>query len=78
MSGEVKEMSEQKQKKVKSVSALHEETTTYEVQTNKTYVVKQDEKLSVIATKLGLSVGELAEKNKLDSFKLKVGQELVL
>ncbi|EGP8578380.1 LysM peptidoglycan-binding domain-containing protein, partial [Listeria monocytogenes] len=49
-----------------------------EVQTAKTYVVKQDEKLSVIATKLGLSVGELAEKNKLDSYKLKVGQELVL
>ncbi|EAG3564003.1 LysM peptidoglycan-binding domain-containing protein [Listeria monocytogenes] len=71
-------MSEQKTKKVKSVSTLHEETTTYEVQTNKTYVVKQDEKLSVIATKLGLSVGELVEKNKLDSFKLKVGQELVL
>ncbi|ENL8761332.1 LysM peptidoglycan-binding domain-containing protein [Listeria monocytogenes] len=71
-------MSEQKAKKVKPASMLHEEITSNEVQTKKTYVVKQDEKLSVIATKLGLSVGELAEKNKLDSLKLKVGQELVL
>ncbi|EEO3824302.1 LysM peptidoglycan-binding domain-containing protein [Listeria monocytogenes] len=71
-------MSEQKTKKVKSVSSLHEETTTQEVQVEKTYVVKQDEKLAGIATKLGLSVGDLAEKNKLDSYKLKVGQELVL
>lgn len=55
-------MSEQKAKKIKSTSVLHEETTNNEVQTAKTYVVKQDEKLSVIATKLGLSVGELAEK----------------
>ncbi|EHT9921509.1 LysM peptidoglycan-binding domain-containing protein, partial [Listeria monocytogenes] len=46
--------------------------------TEKTYVVKQDEKLAGIATKHGVSVGELAEKNKLDSYKLKVGQELVL
>lgn len=72
------ELSEQKAKKIKSTSVLHEETTNNEVQTAKTYVVKQDEKLSAIATKLGLSVGELAEKNKLDSYKLKVGQELVL
>ncbi|AWN07989.1 LysM peptidoglycan-binding domain-containing protein [Listeria monocytogenes] len=71
-------MSEQKQKKVKSASVLHEETTNNEVQTEKTYVVKQDEKLAGIATKHGVSVGELAEKNKLDSYKLKVGQELVL
>ncbi|EAF5045021.1 LysM peptidoglycan-binding domain-containing protein [Listeria monocytogenes] len=71
-------MSEQKTKKVKSVSTLHEEITTQEVQVEKTYVVKQDEKLASIATKLGLSVGDLAEKNKLDSYKLKVGQELVL
>ncbi|EGX9999858.1 LysM peptidoglycan-binding domain-containing protein [Listeria monocytogenes] len=71
-------MSEQKQKKVKSASVLHEETTNNEVQTAKTYVVKQDEKLAGIATKLGVSVGELVEKNKLDSYKLKVGQELVL
>lgn len=71
-------LSEQKAKKIKSTSVLHEETTNNEVQAAKTYVVKQDEKLSAIATKLGLSVGELAEKNKLDSFKLKVGQELVL
>ncbi|EAE5980049.1 LysM peptidoglycan-binding domain-containing protein [Listeria monocytogenes] len=71
-------MSEQKAKKNKSTSVLHEETTNNEVQTAKTYVVKKDEKLSVIATKLGLSVGELAEKNKLDTFKLNVGQELVL
>ncbi|EGP9545311.1 LysM peptidoglycan-binding domain-containing protein, partial [Listeria monocytogenes] len=49
-------MSEQKVKKIKSTSVLHEETTNNEVQTAKTYVVKQDEKLSVIATKLGLSV----------------------
>ncbi|EAF5461897.1 LysM peptidoglycan-binding domain-containing protein [Listeria monocytogenes] len=71
-------MSEQKIKKVKSVSALQEETTTKKVQVEKTYVVKQDEKLAGIATKLGLSVGDLAEKNKLDSYKLKTGQELVL
>ncbi|AAY53136.1 MULTISPECIES: LysM peptidoglycan-binding domain-containing protein [Listeria] len=71
-------MSEQKAKKIKSTSVLHEETTNNEVKTAKTYVVKQDEKLAAIATSLGLSVGELAEKNKLDSYKLKVGQELVL
>lgn len=71
-------MSEQKIKKVKYVSALQEETNTKEVQVKKTYVVKQDEKLAGIATKYGKTVGELAEKNKLDSYKLKVGQELIL
>ncbi|AHI56164.1 LysM peptidoglycan-binding domain-containing protein [Listeria ivanovii] len=39
--------------------------------------MRENDNLAKIATKQGHSVGELAEKNKLDSFKLQVGQELV-
>ncbi|EIM2512372.1 LysM peptidoglycan-binding domain-containing protein, partial [Listeria innocua] len=42
------------------------------------HIVQKGEKLSTVATKYGKTVGELAEKNKLDSYKLKVGQELIL
>ncbi|MBC1759516.1 LysM peptidoglycan-binding domain-containing protein [Listeria ivanovii] len=48
-----------------------------EVAQIKTYIVRENDNLAKIATKQGHSVGELAEKNKLDSFKLQVGQELV-
>ncbi|MBM5675623.1 LysM peptidoglycan-binding domain-containing protein [Listeria seeligeri] len=69
-------MSEQKSKKL-----LKTEATTNlkkEFVEVKTYIVKEDDKLSKIATSQGTSVGELAERNKLGSYKLKVGQELVL
>ncbi|HAC0715654.1 TPA_asm: LysM peptidoglycan-binding domain-containing protein [Listeria monocytogenes] len=69
-------MSEQKNKK-----AIKQEATV-ELKQNvleaKKYIVKEDDKLAEIATIHGLTVGELAEKNKLDSYKLKVGQELNL
>lgn len=41
-----------------------------------TYVVKSGDKISEIATRLGMSVGVLLEKNKLDKPVIKVGQEL--
>ncbi|MBF2599419.1 LysM peptidoglycan-binding domain-containing protein [Listeria seeligeri] len=69
-------MSEQKNKKVIKAEAPAE--LKQNVLEAKIYVVREDDKLSKIATAHGLSVGELAEKNKLDSYKLKVGQELVL
>ncbi|WP_270995616.1 LysM peptidoglycan-binding domain-containing protein [Listeria seeligeri] len=69
-------MSEQKTKKaIKSEAPAELKQNVLEA---KTYVVREDDKLSKIATAHGLSVGELAEKNKLDSYKLKVGQELNL
>ncbi|MBC1722234.1 LysM peptidoglycan-binding domain-containing protein [Listeria seeligeri] len=69
-------MSEQKNKKaIKSEAPAELKQNVLET---KAYVVREDDKLSKIATAHGLSVGELAEKNKLDSYKLKVGQELNL
>ncbi|EJM7954246.1 TPA_asm: LysM peptidoglycan-binding domain-containing protein, partial [Listeria monocytogenes] len=46
--------------------------------TAKTYVVKEKDRISKVATENKLSVGELVEKNKLTSFKLKTGQKLSL
>lgn len=69
-------MSEQKSKKVVKTEARTEAM--IKGSEIKTYIVKQDDKLAKIATEQGVSVGELVEKNKLDSYKLSVGQELAL
>ncbi|QDA74648.1 LysM peptidoglycan-binding domain-containing protein [Listeria seeligeri] len=69
-------MSEQKIKKATKTDTLSE--TKQNVLEAKTYVVKEEDKLAKIATALGLSVGELVEKNKLATYNLKVGQELNL
>ncbi|HFL0606037.1 TPA: LysM peptidoglycan-binding domain-containing protein [Listeria monocytogenes] len=66
-------MAEQKAKKL-----IKTDVPEKEVVREKTYIVKENDNLAKIATEQGLSVGELAEKNKLDSFKLEVGQELNL
>lgn len=41
-----------------------------------TYVVKKGDKISDVATKLGISVGMLLEKNNLEKPVIKMGQEL--
>ncbi|EJZ0334560.1 LysM peptidoglycan-binding domain-containing protein [Listeria monocytogenes] len=71
-------MSEQKKQKNMKTDNFVEVQEKSKESTAKTYVVKEKDRISKIATENKLSVGELVEKNKLTSFKLKTGQKLSL
>ncbi|EAE2750742.1 hypothetical protein A0I81_10380 [Listeria monocytogenes] len=71
-------MSEQKKQKNMKTENFVEVQEKSKESTAKTYVVKEKDRISKIATDNKLSVGELVEKNKLTSFKLKTGQKLSL
>ncbi|MBC1532041.1 LysM peptidoglycan-binding domain-containing protein [Listeria seeligeri] len=71
-------MSEQKKQKNMKTENFVEVQEKSKESTAKTYVVKEKDRISRIATDNKLSVGELVEKNKLTSFKLKTGQKLSL
>ncbi|EHE7936899.1 MULTISPECIES: LysM peptidoglycan-binding domain-containing protein [Listeria] len=71
-------MSEQKKQKNMKTENFVEVQEKSKESTAKTYVVKEKDRISKIATENNLSVGELVEKNKLTSFKLKTGQKLSL
>ncbi|EAC4247901.1 LysM peptidoglycan-binding domain-containing protein [Listeria monocytogenes] len=71
-------MSEQKKQKNMKTENFVEVQEKSKESTAKTYVVKEKDRISKIATENKLSVGELVEKNKLTSFKLQTGQKLSL
>ncbi|HAO6121913.1 LysM peptidoglycan-binding domain-containing protein [Listeria seeligeri] len=71
-------MSEQKKQKNMKTENFVEVQEKSKESTAKTYVVKEKDRISRIATDNKLSVGELVEKNKLTSFQLKTGQKLSL
>ncbi|CWU07742.1 TPA: LysM peptidoglycan-binding domain-containing protein [Listeria monocytogenes] len=71
-------MSEQKKQKNMKTENFVEVQEKSKESTAKTYVVKEKDRISKVATENKLSVGELVEKNKLTSFKLKTGQKLSL
>ncbi|EDP7604032.1 LysM peptidoglycan-binding domain-containing protein [Listeria seeligeri] len=71
-------MSEQKKQKNMKTENFVEVQEKSKESTVKTYVVKEKDRIAKIATENKMSVGELVEKNKLTSFKLKTGQKLSL
>lgn len=71
-------MSEQKKQKNMKTENFVEVQEKSKESTAKTYVVKEKDRIAKIATENKMSVGELVEKNKLTSFKLKTGQKLSL